>query len=37
MERINLLKQSYEEKLAVAMEEDRERANLLIRPKLRYI
>ena len=37
MERINLLKQSYEEKLAVAMEEDRERASLLIRPKLRYI
>jgi hypothetical protein len=37
MERINMLKMNYEEKLAVAMEEDRERASLLIRPKLRYI
>ena len=37
MERIQMLKQNYEEKLAVALEEDRERASLLIRPKLRYI
>jgi len=37
MERIQMLKQNYEEKLAVALEEDRERASLLIRPKLRYV
>jgi len=37
MDRIQMLKQNYEEKLAVAMEEDRERANLHIKPKLRYI
>ena len=37
MDRIAMLKANYEEKLAMAMEEDRERANLHIKPKLRYI
>ena len=35
MDRIQMLKANYEEKLMHAMEEDRERANLLIRPKYR--
>ena len=36
-ERISMLKVNYEETLARAMEEDRERASLFIRPKLRYL
>ena len=35
--RIAMLKTNYEETLARAMEEDRERANLFLRPKLGYI
>ena len=37
MDRIQMLKANYDEKLAFAMEEDRERASLFIRPKLGYI
>ena len=37
MDRIAMLKRNYEEKLAFAMEEDRERASLFIKPKLGYI
>ena len=37
MERIQMLKVNYEEKLSNALSEDRERANLLIRPKYRYV
>ena len=37
MERIAMLKANYDEKLAFAMEEDRERASLFIKPKYRYI
>ena len=37
MDRIQMLKANYDEKLAYAMEEDRERASLFIRPKLGYI
>jgi len=36
-ERINMLKVNYEETLARALEEDRERASLFLRPKLGYI
>ena len=36
-ERISMLKTNYEETLARAMEEDRERASLFIRPRLRYL
>ena len=36
-ERIGMLKTNYEETLARAMEEDRERASLFIRPRLRYL
>lgn len=35
-ERITMLKTNYEETLARAMEEDRERASMFIRPRLRY-
>jgi hypothetical protein len=35
--RIMMLKSNYEELLARAMEEDRERASMYLRPKLRYI
>ena len=35
--RIQMLKGNYEEKLARAMEEDRERASMHIVPKLRVI
>jgi len=35
--RIVMLKANYEEMLARAMEEDRERASMHIVPKLRYI
>ena len=34
--RINMIKQEYEERLSRAQEEDRERASMLIRPRLRY-
>ena len=34
--RINMIKQEYEERLNRAQEEDRERASMLIRPRLRY-
>ena len=37
MDRIGMLKQNYEEKLARAMEEDRERASLLLKPRYRYV
>ena len=37
MDRIKMLKANYEEKLSNALSEDRERANLLIRPKYRYV
>ena len=37
MDRIQMLKANYEEKLGYAREEDRERASLFIRPKLGYI
>ena len=37
MDRIQMLKANYEEKLAMAMEEDRERASLFIKPKIGYI
>jgi hypothetical protein len=37
MERIQMLKANYEEKLLMALEEDRERASLLLKPKLGYI
>ena len=37
MDRIQMLKANYDEKLGYAMEEDRERASLFIRPKLGYI
>jgi len=37
MDRIQMLKMNYEEKLAMALEEDRERASLLLKPKLGYI
>jgi hypothetical protein len=37
MDRIAMLKVNYEEKLSNALSEDRERANLLIRPKYRYV
>ena len=36
-ERISMLKVNYEETLVRAMEEDRERASLFIRPRLGYI
>jgi hypothetical protein len=36
-ERISMLKTNYEETLGRAMEEDRERASLFIRPRLRYL
>ena len=36
-DRISMLKTNYEETLARAMEEDRERASLFIRPRLRYL
>jgi len=32
-----MLKENYNEKLAFAMEEDRERASMFIRPRLGYI
>ena len=35
--RIQMLKVNYEEKLARAMEEDRERVSMYIVPKLRFI
>ena len=35
--RIMMLKSNYEELLARAMEEDRERASMFIRPRLRYV
>ena len=34
--RITMIKQEYEERLSRAQEEDRERASMLIRPRLRY-
>lgn len=34
--RINMIKQEYEERLNRAQEEDRERASMFIRPRLRY-
>ena len=34
--RINMIKQEYEERLSRAQEEDRERASMLMRPRLRY-
>ena len=37
MDRIQMLKMNYEEKLAMALEEDRERESLLLKPKLVYI
>ena len=37
MDRIQMLKANYEEKLLMALEEDRERASLLLKPKLGYI
>ena len=37
MDRVQMLKANYEEKLGYAMEEDRERASLFIKPKLGYI
>jgi len=37
MDRIQMLKENYNEKLAFAMEEDRERASMFIRPRLGYI
>jgi len=37
MDRIQMLKTNYDEKLAFAMEEDRERASMFIRPRLGYI
>ena len=37
MDRIQMLKANYEEKLNFAMEEDRERASLFIKPKIGYI
>jgi hypothetical protein len=37
MDRIQMLKANYDEKLAFAMEEDRERASLFIKPKIGYI
>ena len=37
MDRIRMLKSNYDEKLAFAMEEDRERASMFIKPKLGYI
>ena len=37
MDRIQMLKANYDEKLAFAMEEDRERASMFIRPRLGYI
>ena len=37
MDRIQMLKANYEEKLGYAREEDRERASMFIRPKLGYI
>ena len=36
-DRISMLKTNYEETLGRAMEEDRERASLFIRPRLRYL
>ena len=36
-DRIGMLKSNYEQLLKTAMEEDRERANLFLRPKLGYI
>jgi hypothetical protein len=35
--RIMMLKANYEELLMRAMEEDRERASMFIRPRLRYV
>ena len=37
MDRIQMLKANYEEKLGYAREEDRERASMFIKPKLGYI
>jgi len=37
MDRIAMLKANYEEKLARALDEDRERASLLIKPRYRYV
>ena len=37
MERISMLKTSYEETLKRAMEEDKERASIYFKPKLGYI
>ena len=36
-ERLGILKQNYEELLIRAMEDNKDRANLFIRPRLRYI
>lgn len=36
-ERISMLKTNYEETLARAMQEDRERSSMFVRPRLRYI
>jgi hypothetical protein len=36
-ERIGMLKTNYEETLARAMQEDRERSSMFVRPRLRYI
>ena len=36
-ERINMLKVNYEETLARAMREDRERSSMFVRPKLGYV
>lgn len=35
--RIQMIKQEYEERLLRAQEEDKERANLLVRPRLNYV
>jgi hypothetical protein len=37
MDKIQMLKANYEEKLGYAMEEDRERASLFIKPRIGYI
>jgi hypothetical protein len=37
MDRIGMLKSNYEALLQTALEEDRERANLFLKPKLGYI
>ena len=37
MERINMLKVNYEEKLALAMLSNRERAVMKVVPRLRYV